>query len=84
MFARLRFLPNAFSYTPKDLMSSVGRDLEWLNQISSYRNTPMYQNQFAFVSQRVTDNMQQLTEPELSYIMANSSHVPGVSNVLQK
>lgn len=84
MFAHLRFLPNAFSYTPGDLKSSVERDLEWLHEVSPYRSSPTYQNQFALVSQRVIENAQQLTNPELQAIMQASPPVHGVTNVLYK
>lgn len=65
MFARVKFLPNAFSRTPGDVQASVLADLEWMREAAPFRNSAMYQNQFAFVSDRIRNNVDMLTPHEL-------------------
>jgi len=84
MFARLKFLPNAFSTTPGELKDSVTRDLEWLAYARPYANNPMWRNSFALVSQRVVDNSQMLTPYEIQSIVQQAPVVPGITNVIQK
>mgnify|MGYP006289155857 CR=1 FL=1 len=80
MFARLRFLPNAFSYTPSDLQESLKRDFEWLSYYSPRRSDPLVQNQFAMVSDRVQENVKQLTDAEMRQLMSEVPTVVGLNN----
>jgi hypothetical protein len=84
MFARLRFLPNAFSITPEQLRESVSRDLEWLAYARQYANNPMWRNQFAYVSQRVMENARMLTPYEMNQIIEQAPVVPGITNALRQ
>ena len=84
MFARMKFLPNAFSRTPGDVQTSVLNDLEWMREAAPFSRNPMYQNQFAFVSDRIRNNVDMLTPHELHSMVQKDVTLQPYLNDIQK